>query len=357
MSVPGMPTFITTSQTSVSLIFSNITGTADATTTSVTITNATSGQSFSLSGSAGSLTIWASGPRTLNPGQNIFIAIASNAQGNSPSSAPITITTPPSQPTITTTSQTTTSATFSNITGTATAFSTITLTNNGGAVSGSTTAASNGSWTFAGPITLTLGTNNIVALATNVAGSSPSSSQIVITRQIDNVMCFKEHTKILTNKGYVPIQDLRKGDLVKTLLNDYKPIYMIGKKEIYHPACNERIKDQLYECSPSKYTELFEPLIITGCHSILVDDFKDGEREKMLGLLKDIYVTDHKYRLAACVDERTIVYKNPGTYTIYHVALENDNYYMNYGVYANGLLVETCSQRYLKELSNMNMIE
>jgi hypothetical protein len=44
-------------------------------------------------------------------------------------------------------------------------------------------------------------------------------------------------------------------------------------------------------------------------------------------------------------------------YTIYHFALENDNYYMNYGVYANGLLVETCSKRYLTELSNMELIE
>jgi hypothetical protein len=43
--------------------------------------------------------------------------------------------------------------------------------------------------------------------------------------------------------------------------------------------------------------------------------------------------------------------------TIYHIALENDDYYMNYGVYANGLLVETCSKRYLKELSRMELIE
>jgi hypothetical protein len=28
---------------------------------------------------------------------------------------------------------------------------------------------------------------------------------------------------------------------------------------------------------------------------------------------------------------------------------------MNYGVYANGLLVETCSKRYLKELSHMEL--
>jgi hypothetical protein len=70
-----------------------------------------------------------------------------------------------------------------------------------------------------------------------------------------------------------------------------------------------------------------------------------------------IYVTDGKYRLPACADPRASVYEIQGTYTIYHLALENDNYYMNYGIYANGLLVETCSKRYLKELANMTLIE
>jgi hypothetical protein len=30
---------------------------------------------------------------------------------------------------------------------------------------------------------------------------------------------------------------------------------------------------------------------------------------------------------------------------------------MNYGIYANGVIAETTSQRYLKELSNMTLIE
>jgi hypothetical protein len=71
----------------------------------------------------------------------------------------------------------------------------------------------------------------------------------------------------------------------------------------------------------------------------------------------NIYITDKKYRLPACIDHRATVYETAGTYTIYHLALENDNYYFNYGIYANGLLVETCSQRYLKEYSNMTLIE
>jgi len=134
---------------------------------------------------------------------------------------------------------------------------------------------------------------------------------------------------------------------------------MIGKRDIYHAAQKDRIKEQMYKCSQSEYPEVFEDLVITGCHSILVDKFVSPEqKEKAIEVNGGkLCVTDEKYRLPACVDERASVYEVPGTYTIYHLALENDNYYYNYGVYANGLLVETCSKRYLKELSGLTLIE
>jgi hypothetical protein len=53
--------------------------------------------------------------------------------------------------------------------------------------------------------------------------------------------------------------------------------------------------------------------------------------------------------------KKTTVYETAGTYTIYHLALENDDDGMNYGIYANGLLVETCSKRYLKDKSDMTL--
>ena len=175
------------------------------------------------------------------------------------------------------------------------------------------------------------------------------------TYYFTELVCFKEDTKILTDKGYVAIQSLKRGDLVKTL-NDFIPIHAIAKREIFHPATQYRDKDQLYKCS-SDHFQVFEDLVITGCHSILVDEFKEGEREKTIEINGDAYVTEKKYRLPACVDARTTVYETPGTYTIYHFALENDDIYNNYGVYANGLLVETCCIRNLMELSNMDLIE
>jgi hypothetical protein len=191
--------------------------------------------------------------------------------------------------------------------------------------------------------------------ATFTAAGFASSQEINST---DPITCFKEDTKILTNKGYIPIQNLRKGHLVKTLEHYYLPIVMIGKKEIHHPAKTERIQDQLYKCTQSEYPEIFEDLVLTGCHSILVDEFANEEqKEKTIEVNKIIYVTDRKYRLPACADHRASVYEHPGDYTIYHLALEHNDYYMNYGIYANGLLVESCSKRYLKEVANMTLID
>jgi hypothetical protein len=170
--------------------------------------------------------------------------------------------------------------------------------------------------------------------------------------------CFKEDTKILTNIGYKLVQNLRKGDFVKTALNGFVPVYNVGCRSFEHKIYETRVRNQLYKCSSDQFPDVFEDLVLTGCHSILVDDFvSEEERQKTIEVNGDTYVTDKKYRLPACVDERTIVYEKEGTYNIYHFALENEDYYMNYGVYANGLLVETCSKRYLTELSNMEFLE
>ena len=170
--------------------------------------------------------------------------------------------------------------------------------------------------------------------------------------------CFKEGTKILTNKGYKLIENLRVGDLIKTFKNDYVPVNMIGKKLMQHYAVKERVKEQLYKCSNNAYSEVWEDLIITGCHSILVDGFVSNEqRDRTIEVNGDTYVTDVKYRLPVCADERASVYEIPGEYMIYHLALDNDDYFMNYGIYANGLLVESCSKRYLCELSEMELIK
>ena len=186
--------------------------------------------------------------------------------------------------------------------------------------------------------------------------SHPSSMNGIIYVIDEPIVCFLEGTKILTDIGYLPIQTLKKGYLIKTLNNNYVPIDTIAYRDINNSICQERIKDNLYVCSNKEYPSVFEDLIITGCHSILEDEITEDERKQSLDILGDIFITDSKYRIPACIDKRAQPYEKEGVFRIYHIALENDDYYMNYGIYANGLLVETASKRFLKEIANMKEI-
>jgi hypothetical protein len=126
---------------------------------------------------------------------------------------------------------------------------------------------------------------------------------------------------------------------------------------MYNNVNSSRSKDKLYKLCKTEYQELNEDLIITGCHSILINEFKDQEQRDLTNeILGNIYITDEKYRLPACADERAKIYEEEGLHTIWHFSLENENYYWNYGVYANGLLVETTSNRMMVELSGLTLI-
>jgi len=81
------------------------------------------------------------------------------------------------------------------------------------------------------------------------------------------------------------------------------------------------------------------------------------QKDQTIKSLGRLFKTDDKYRLTACNDERSDPWGDPKTYTVWHFALENKEPAMNYGVYANGgLLVESCSIRFLKTKSNMALV-
>ena len=196
---------------------------------------------------------------------------------------------------------------------------------------------------------------------TFISQSSSFGASTDVTIQ-NPVPCFKEDSKILVfnetleKEEYIPIQDIRVGKLVKTFQHDYVKVEMIGKSQIYNSGNKDRIRHRLYQYSNPKFPEIVEPLILTGGHSILVDELTEEQQEETRQVFGSILETDGKIHLLSFLNEDCEPYEEEGKFTIYHIALENENYYANYGIYANGLLVESCSKRYLFELSNMEFI-
>ena len=172
--------------------------------------------------------------------------------------------------------------------------------------------------------------------------------------------CFKEGSKILCliddTEVYVPIQNIRKGFLIKTFTSGYKPVYMIGHRKIYNPDDDLRSKNRLYKLTKDNYPTLLEQLILTGCHSILVDRLTEEQEKDTREDVGKLYITETKYRLFTYLDNKAKPYEKEGLHEIWHLALENDDYYMNYGIWANGLLVETTSKSFMERFSGMNLV-
>ena len=216
----------------------------------------------------------------------------------------------------------------------------------------------------------TVGTHSSWKIASNSTGSSPQSGVYNTGVSLindgfyllyPNAACLLEGSTILCLidgvEKYIPIQDIRKGTLVKTSNNEFKHVESIGCSRINNPGNSERIKGRLYICTKEAYPNLTADLILTGCHSLLVDHFTSDQREKTLNSLGDIFSTDGKYRLNAWIDERAKPWASEGEYTIWHLSLETSNIYVNFGIYANGgLLVETASINTLKNKSHMKLL-
>jgi hypothetical protein len=193
----------------------------------------------------------------------------------------------------------------------------------------------------------------------NVVENNITTDPTIPPNSMGNVPCFLEGTKILCLvddvEQYVPIETIRPGNLVKTLKNGYVPVNMVGNRTITNNDSD--IENRLYKCPKENYPELSEDLYITGYHSILVNKLTDIQREKTIHLLGKVYTTDGLRRLMVHLDDKSIPHDTSEEINIWHLALDNDDYYMNYGIYANGLLVETTSKRYLKELSKMQLVQ
>jgi hypothetical protein len=176
-----------------------------------------------------------------------------------------------------------------------------------------------------------------------------------------NAPCFLEGTTILCLVNnidtYIPIQSLNPNTIIKTYKHGPKQIKILGQTTIFNPPNDTRINERLYKLTPHNYPELKHDLYITGCHSILVDNITDIQRKETIEKLNRIFITDDKYRLIASIDTKSQPWNKSGRFNIYHLAIDDKDEKINFGIYVNGgLLVETCSITTLKNKSNMNLL-
>jgi hypothetical protein len=155
--------------------------------------------------------------------------------------------------------------------------------------------------------------------------------------------CFNHGTNILCQIHgadiWRPIEQLKRGDLVKTYKHGYRSITHIGKGALINNP------DLWHSCMYQGQLQGFEPLIITGGHALLVDTLTQEEREAQAAFWgRAEEVIDDKILIVApvCKDFKAIL--NTDVYTYYHFTVENDgDDDRRYGVWANGFLTETPS--------------
>jgi len=165
---------------------------------------------------------------------------------------------------------------------------------------------------------------------------------------ISDPSCFNHGTKILClnqnfNEEYIPIQDLRKEQhLIKTYLHGYRRIDCFGKgvfinnSHLWH-GC-------MYKMEKTEENRLIDDLIITGGHSILVDKVSDEEHLYQVHKI-GIQKIDDKQLLLASASSNFVKMEDTALYTYYQLTPENNgNNEERFGIWANGVLVETPSK-------------
>ena len=151
-----------------------------------------------------------------------------------------------------------------------------------------------------------------------------------------NPPCFNEGTKILClNKDfqeeYVPIENLREGNLVKTYLEGYRKIHIIGRGTFINNP--ERWQSCMYTLP--KCNNMIDDLTLTGLHSIVVDKDELAVDDETLPI-------HDKFLICAGKSARFQKRLDKNECTFYHFCLENDGYPNRlFAVWANGILAET----------------
>ena len=202
-------------------------------------------------------------------------------------------------------------------------------------------------------------TNIVGAIKTNVVAYNPASlnnyfyGYNINSFTLTYAICFKEDTKILclinNIETYLPIQNIKPGTLVKTYKEneEYAEVDCIGWFNLFNTGDEIRTLDCLYELNIEDYPCLTENLVLTGRHPILVDKIYSRETTNYKFVKEMLH---DKYKLPCIANKKAKVYDKNGLFKIWTFCLKSNDDKKNFGIYANGLLVECTCKKYIKNI-------
>jgi hypothetical protein len=183
--------------------------------------------------------------------------------------------------------------------------------------------------------------NNIFYVASTTGGASNTGATYSYSY---NIACFEKNTKILCLKDneevYITISELKKGDLIKTYKHGFKKLELIGSGTFFNDVSDPfksmyKHKDKV---------DGFDNLVVTGGHSILVDNLLEEEKLRHQKIHFDNKIEDKQLSVSAFSNDFEQITTNE-RFTYYHIVLENEDENGRYGVWANGgILTETCQR-------------
>jgi surface protein len=161
-------------------------------------------------------------------------------------------------------------------------------------------------------------------------------------------ICYSHGTMILCNDGYVPIEKLKPGHLVKTYRHGYLPIELICKGRMVN---NPKEPMKCMYRLPSMNDD-FNDLVVTGGHGILTKSLTRHEihADSMWFKKNKRYsIIDGMYLQRAAFSKNFIKINSNDEYIYYHFSLKG-SHGRRYGVYANGVLSESTFSRDILKL-------
>lgn len=169
--------------------------------------------------------------------------------------------------------------------------------------------------------------------------------------------CLNEGTLILCYcplnniEKYIPVEQLQTGDLVKTYLHGYRKIDIIIKGKLNNNT--QDIRKCMYVFPKNDSNDLLADLIVVGGHSILINEVVPPMIYNKNGDVFPTTMIDDKYLLLCGLSPDFIQLQNQNIYNVYGFCLENDgDNEQRFGVWANGVLVETSSKNYMTQFLN-----